>query len=59
MPFDESATAIAQRRGYDVLATANGGRLQAEVLLHLARAAQEKRPDGPPLLVGHDDWFRP
>jgi hypothetical protein len=58
VPFDEVLAAMAQSRGYDVLATANGGRLQAEVLLRLGRSAQEKRPDGPPLLIAHDDWFR-
>jgi hypothetical protein len=58
VPFDEVRAAIAQSRGYDLLATANGGRLQAEVLIRLARAAREKRPEGPPLLIGHDDWFR-
>jgi hypothetical protein len=58
VPFEEVREAIAQSRGYDILATANGGRLQAEVLLNLARSAQARRPDGPPLLVGHDDWFR-
>ena len=58
VPFEEVRAAIAEGRGYDVLATANGGRLQAEVLLHLARSAQQKRPDGPPLLVGHDEWFQ-
>ena len=58
VPFEDVRAAIALRRGYDVLATANGGRLQAEVLLHLARAAQETRPDGPPLLVGYDEWFQ-
>jgi hypothetical protein len=58
VPFDEILAAMVQSRGYDVLATANGGRFQAEVLLSLGRWGQEKRPDGPPLLVGHDDWFR-
>jgi hypothetical protein len=58
VPFADVLDAIAQRHGYDVLATANGGRLQAEVLLHLARTALAQHPDGPPLLVGHDDWFR-
>jgi hypothetical protein len=58
VPFADVLDAFAQRRGYDLLATANGGRLQAEVLLHLARAAQQTRPDGPPLLIGHDEWFR-
>ena len=58
VPFSDVLDAIARRHGYDLLATANGGRLQAEVLLDLARIAQEKRPDGPPLLIGHDEWFR-
>jgi hypothetical protein len=58
VPFEEVRAAMAMRRGYDILATANGGRVQAEVLLHLARAAQQKHPDGPPFLVGYDEWFR-
>ena len=58
VPFEDVRAAIALRRGYDVLATANGGRVQAEVLLHLARSAQQTRPDGPPLLVGYDEWFQ-
>ena len=58
VPFADVLDAIAHSRGYDTLATANGGRIQAEVLLRLARAARETRPDGPPLLVGHDEWFR-
>jgi len=58
VPFEDVRAAIALRRGYDVLATANGARVQAEVLLHLARAAQQARPDGPPLLIGYDEWFR-
>ena len=58
VPFSDVLDAIARRQGYNVLATANGGRLQAEVLLDLARGAREKRPDGPPLLIGHDEWFR-
>src|SRR6185503_13325261 len=58
VPLEDVRAAIALRHGYDVLATANGGRLQAEVLLHLARAAQRQRPDGPPLLVGYDEGFQ-
>ena len=58
VPFEEVREAIAHSRGYDILATTNGGRLQAEALIHLARSAQKTRPDGPPLLVGHDEWFR-
>jgi len=58
VPFEDVKGAIAQSRDYDILATTNGGRVQAEALIHLARSAQETRPEGPPLLVGHDEWFR-
>jgi len=58
VPFEDVKSAIAQSRGYDLLATTNGGRVQAEALIHLARSAQETRPDGPPLLVGYDEWFQ-
>jgi hypothetical protein len=58
VPFAEVLEAIGRSRGYNVLSTANGGRLQADVLLHLARSARAQRPDGPPLLVRHDDWYR-
>ncbi len=43
--------------GYDPAATTNGARFQAEVLLHLARQARARQPDGPPLLLGHTEWF--
>jgi hypothetical protein len=56
--YDEVLAAMRASTGYDRLATANGGRLQSEVLLRLARAARERAPDGPPLLVGHEDWYR-
>jgi len=44
-------------RGYNAAATTNGARFQAEVLLRLVRAAQARDPQGPPLLIGHGDWF--
>jgi hypothetical protein len=58
VPFEEVRDAIARSAGYDRLTTTNGARLQAEVLLHLARGARAARPSGPPLLVRHDDWYR-
>jgi hypothetical protein len=48
---------MAQCAGYDPTATTNGARFQAEVLLRLARKARERDPDGPPLLLGHKEWF--
>lgn len=49
--------AIRARRGYDVTATPNGGRFLAELLLDLARRRQDRRPDGRPFVVRHDDFF--
>jgi hypothetical protein len=56
--YAEVLDAIRSSRGYNRLATTNGGRIQSEALLHLARRARERDPQGPPLLVRHDDWFR-
>ena len=50
--------AMERCRGYDPTATTNGARFQAEVLLHITRQARAHAPDGPPLFVGHEDWFR-
>jgi hypothetical protein len=58
VPYADILAAMRASSGYDRLATTNGGRLQSDVLLRLARAAHERAPDGPPLLVRHDDWFR-
>jgi len=58
VPYAEVVEAMRASSGYDRLATTNGGRLQSDVLLRLARRARARAPDGPPLLVRHDDWFR-
>src|SRR5262249_31366714 len=44
--------------GYERLTPTNGGPLPADGRLRLCRRAREHAPDGPPLLVRHDDWFR-
>jgi hypothetical protein len=54
---DELAAAMAESRGYDLTATANGARLHAEVLLRLVRAAHARDPQGPPLHIDREDWF--
>ena len=54
----ELIEAMERSQGYDPTATANGARFQAEVLLHLARRARERQPDGPPLFLDHEDWFQ-
>ena len=54
---EEVLAAMKLSRGFDATATTNGARLQAEVILRLARQARERDPQGPPLLVGHAEWF--
>ena len=43
---------------YDPTATTNGARFQADVVLYLARHARKRDPQGLPLFVGYEDWFR-
>jgi hypothetical protein len=44
-------------QGYELTATANGPRLQADVVLRLVHEAAEKDPERRPLFVGHREWF--
>ncbi len=44
-------------KGYDLRVVTNASRLTAAVLLSLARNARAERPDGPPLLLHHEDWY--
>jgi len=54
---EEILGAMEESRGYRLEATANGPRLQAEVLLRLIHAAEATDPGRRPLLVGHQEWF--
>ena len=54
----EVLEAMRQHGDYDPTATTNGARFQAEVLLYLARQARDRDPDGLPLFIGYEDWFR-
>ena len=57
---DRSEVLKAMRQhygGYELTSTTNGAWL-AEVVLSLARQAGERGPDGPPLFIGHEEWFR-
>jgi hypothetical protein len=51
----EILAAMRARQGYDLTATTNGARFQAEVILDLLRGSSA--PEGPFLFVGHADWF--
>jgi hypothetical protein len=53
----EILSAMSASQGYNITATTNGPRFQAEVLMRLARQAKTDHPDGPELLIGHAEWF--
>ena len=57
MSQQEILSAMNACQGYNVTATTNGPRFQAEVLMRLARQARADRPEGPDLLIGHAEWF--
>jgi hypothetical protein len=44
-------------RGYTLTATANGPRLQADVVLALVREASARDPERRPLFIGHQEWY--
>jgi hypothetical protein len=54
---DEILRAMNASRGFDLRATTNGPRLQAEVLLRLAAEAAARDPKRTPLFIGHREWF--
>jgi hypothetical protein len=51
------AEAMRHEVGYTLTATANGPRLQADVLLNLVHEASATDPERRPLFVGHREWF--
>ena len=57
VPREEILEAMKESQGYNLEATTNGARLQAEVLLRLVRAARARDPERRPLLIGHAEWF--
>jgi hypothetical protein len=57
---DRSEVLAAMRQhygGYELTATTNGLWL-AEVVFSLVRQAKERDSDGPPLFIGHEEWFQ-
>jgi hypothetical protein len=57
VPREAIVAAMRESRGYSLTATANGPRLQAEVLRRLVREAQGQDPERRPLHIQHRDWF--
>ena len=54
----EIIEAMRQCEDYDPTATTNGARFQGEMVLYLVRKARERDPQGLPLFIGYEDWFR-
>ena len=48
---------MKQVRAYELTATANGPRLQADVVLALVHEAQARDPERRPLFIGHREWY--
>jgi hypothetical protein len=59
VPLEDIQAAMESEaeKGYNLLVVTNAGRLGAAVLLTLARSAKSERPNGPPLLLHHEDWY--
>jgi hypothetical protein len=49
--------AMKESRAYELTATVNGPRLQADVVLKLIHEAVARDPQRRPLLVGHREWY--
>jgi hypothetical protein len=58
VPKEEILEAMDHCQGYALTATANGPRLQADVVLRLVRQAATSDPRRRPLFLGHEDWFQ-
>lgn len=54
----EILEAMQQTGDYDPTATTNGARFQWEVIFHLAHRARERDPEGAPLFIDSEHWFR-
>jgi hypothetical protein len=57
VPTERILAAMEGVRAYELTATANGPRLQADVVLELLREASREDPERRPLFVGHGEWY--
>ncbi len=57
VPTGQLLAAMREVRGYELTATANGPRLQADVFLKLVREAEARDSERRPLFVGHREWY--
>ena len=57
VPRERLLEAMKQLRTYELTATANGARLQADVVVALVHEAQARDPERRPLFIGHREWY--
>jgi hypothetical protein len=57
VPTERLLEAMKEVRAYELTATANGPRLQADVVLALLHEAQATDPERRPLFIGHREWY--
>ena len=57
VPTERLLEAMKEVRAYELAATANGPRLQADVVLALVHEAQAQDPERRPLFIGHREWY--
>jgi hypothetical protein len=57
VPTERILAAMKNVTAYSLTATANGPRLQADVVLEIVREAQANDPERRPLLLGHREWY--
>jgi hypothetical protein len=57
VPTERLLQAMKEVRAYELTATANGPRLQADVVLALIHEAQARDPERRPLFIGHREWY--
>jgi hypothetical protein len=57
VPAERLLAAMREVTGYTLTATANGPRLQADVVLKLVHEATARDPERRPLHIGHREWY--
>ncbi len=57
VPTERVLGAMREVKAYTLTATANGPRLQADVVLALVHEAATRDPERRPLLLGHREWY--
>jgi hypothetical protein len=57
VPTERLLAAMREVNGYALTATANGPRLQADVVLALVREGATRDPERRPLFIGHREWY--